>query len=177
MIWFTSDLHFGHDKSFIYQARGFHSVWEMNNALVWRWNELVAPEDTVYILGDALMGNVEDSLVYFLRLNGNIHILQGNHDGEKALDAMELGGATYHGYADKLAYGQYNFYLSHYPTITSTTEIIRPLKRKLINLHGHTHAKEKFYLGNPYAYNVGVDAHNCRPVSIEQILTDIMEAT
>ena len=41
---------------------------------------------------------------------------------------------------------------------------------KLWNLHGHTHSKEKFEECG--SYNVAVDAHNCFPVSIEQIIKD-----
>ena len=32
-IWFTSDLHFCHDRDFIYGPRGFKSVQEMNEAI------------------------------------------------------------------------------------------------------------------------------------------------
>ena len=33
-IWFTSDLHFNHDKEFVVQARGFETVEEMNKAIL-----------------------------------------------------------------------------------------------------------------------------------------------
>ena len=36
MIWFTSDLHLGHDKDFIVKARGFETVEEMNAEIVKR---------------------------------------------------------------------------------------------------------------------------------------------
>ena len=38
-IWLISDTHLGHDKTFIWKARGFDSVWDMNNAIIERWNE------------------------------------------------------------------------------------------------------------------------------------------
>lgn len=34
MIYFTADLHFGHNKEFIYKKRGFNSVDEMNNKII-----------------------------------------------------------------------------------------------------------------------------------------------
>ena len=33
MIYFTSDLHFNHDRDFVYVPRGFQSVDEMNQTL------------------------------------------------------------------------------------------------------------------------------------------------
>ena len=34
MIYFTSDLHFNHNKDFIYQARGFENIEEHNKTIV-----------------------------------------------------------------------------------------------------------------------------------------------
>ena len=33
-IYFTSDLHIGHDKDFLYKPRGFNNVWDMDNAII-----------------------------------------------------------------------------------------------------------------------------------------------
>ena len=70
MIYFTSDLHINHDRGFIYEPRGFKSVGEMNEAIVARWNSIVEPDDTIYLLGDAMLGgpNSENGLNY-LKLN------------------------------------------------------------------------------------------------------------
>ena len=40
-IWLTSDLHFLHNKEFLYKPRGFDSVEEMNEAIIERHNVLV----------------------------------------------------------------------------------------------------------------------------------------
>ena len=37
-IFITSDLHFNHDKDFIWKERGFSNVNEMNEAIVKNWN-------------------------------------------------------------------------------------------------------------------------------------------
>lgn len=57
-IWFTSDTHFCHDRGFLYEPRGFTNVEDMNEAIVQRWNSVVAPEDTVYHLGDAMLNDL-----------------------------------------------------------------------------------------------------------------------
>ena len=46
-IWFTSDLHFNHDKEFVWKVRGFENVEQMNEAIISRFNSRVQPEDTV----------------------------------------------------------------------------------------------------------------------------------
>ena len=49
MVYFTSDLHFCHDKDFVYAARGFENINEMNAEIVRRWNEVVYPDDDIYV--------------------------------------------------------------------------------------------------------------------------------
>ena len=44
-----------------------------------------------------------------------------------------------------------------------------------INLFGHTHSKDHFYEDTPYMYNVAMDAHNCIPVPLDQIIEEIKE--
>ena len=34
MIWLTSDLHFCHDRYFIYEPRGFENIEDMNETIV-----------------------------------------------------------------------------------------------------------------------------------------------
>ena len=38
-IFIVSDLHLGHSKDFIYGARGFENVEDMNEAIIRKWNE------------------------------------------------------------------------------------------------------------------------------------------
>ena len=59
--------------------------------------------------------------------------------------------------------------------MTSYLENMAPLKQHLINLHGHTHSKNKFYQDIPFMYNVALDAHNNTPVSFDKIISDIEE--
>ena len=46
-IYVTSDLHFGHDREFIWKARGYDSVDEMNEDYVHKWNITVDNDDDV----------------------------------------------------------------------------------------------------------------------------------
>ena len=175
-IFLTSDTHFGHDRQFIWGPRGFESVWKMNGAIVENWNETVNAEDDVYLLGDVMLGNNEYGLTCLKQLKGNIHIIRGNHDTNtrmelynKCWNVVEITEGQF------LKYKDYHFYLSHFPTITSNLEKSPNPKEHILNLYGHTHSKDKFYNDIPFMYNVAVDAHNCYPVEIEQIIMDIKE--
>ena len=50
-IYFTSDLHFGHNRDFIFGPRGFTNVQDHDETIIKTWNALVQPDDNVYILG------------------------------------------------------------------------------------------------------------------------------
>lgn len=170
-IFFTSDLHFNHDREFIYGPRGFKSVEEMNETLIKNWNETVTNEDDIYVLGDFFLGNDTEFVEKTLsRLNGLIHLVVGNHDTPRKLELYS--GAEYISeIADalRIKYKKREFFLCHYPVLTASLE--QDPDRAVINLFGHTHSKDKFYEDRPYMYNVAVDANDNKPVEIEEILT------
>lgn len=147
----------------------------MDEAILIRTNEVVKPDDELWILGDlAMSGRKDEWDKVFGYLNcQHIHYLQGNHDSDSKMDIYDSYGFEYHGYADVMKYSKKKiFYLSHYPTIVSNYDDEGKFKW---NLSGHTHSKTKFYNDIFKIYNVSVDAHNCYPVSIEQIISDITE--
>jgi calcineurin-like phosphoesterase family protein len=176
-IFVTSDLHFNHDREFIWGPRGFHSIEGMNEAIVQRWNSVVSPEDTVYVLGDLCLGGGEalaKNEELLLRLNGNLQIILGNHDTtpRKIMYASLPNVTLVPVYADMLHYKGYHFYMSHFPTMTSNLEK-ETLKQCTINLYGHTHQQNNFYQDIPFMYHVGVDSHNCYPVLLDDIIEEM----
>lgn len=176
MIYFTSDLHFGHDKEFIYKPRGFNSIEDHDNTIIENWNNIVTEDDDVYVLGDLMLGDKEYGLNCLKRLRGKIHIVVGNHDTTNKIDlyATKLNNVVEIKPIIILKYNKYKFYLSHYPTITSNLEK-DSLKDCLINLYGHTHQTTKFYNEMPFMYNVGLDCHQNKPISIDEIISDCEE--
>src|SRR6266581_359325 len=78
--WFTSDPHFGHGNIIKFCNRPYLSVGEMDEGLIANYNKLVKPKDPVYFLGDitwygsARLNEIMD------RLNGEKHLIIGNHD-------------------------------------------------------------------------------------------------
>lgn len=72
MIYYTSDLHFGHKNIIQLTSRPFSSVEEMDEVLIKNWNSKVTKNDLVYILGDFTWYNsAEKNLKILERLNRN----------------------------------------------------------------------------------------------------------
>lgn len=179
MIWLTSDLHLFHNQEFIYNSRGFKSIEEMNAEIERLWNETVGKEDEVYILGDLMVcgkgGNNEAGMEIVKRLNGRKHVILGNHDTTARIELYRREESILDvQYATMIRYKSRNIYMSHYPTYTSSLEHEKP-KQWTINFFGHTHSRERFFNGIPFMYNVALDAHNNRPVSIDQAMGEIKE--
>lgn len=176
MIFVTSDWHFSHDREFVYKPRGFNSVEEMNIALVERHNSIVTPEDDVYVLGDLCLGgadSLERNKEFISSMNGKLHIAFGNHctDSRKKMYA-ELPNVVETAWAIALKYRKYHFYMSHFPTLTGNLEK-ESLKQMTLNLYGHTHQRTNFFEDRPYMYHVGVDSHDCYPVSLDKVIEDM----
>ena len=178
-VFLTSDLHFNHSPEFIWKARGFNNVEEMNEAIISRFNEVVGPEDEVYILGDLCLGGggkevLETNKDLIERLNGKLHIVRGNHDTNPRVAMYETCTNVVAPvvWADMIKYKGYNFYLSHFPTITSNLEK-ESLKQCTCCLFGHTHQLTNFHLDMPMIYHVGVDSHNCYPVNLDDIIEEM----
>lgn len=175
-IWLISDLHFNHDREFVWKVRGFNNVYEMNCAIVDNWNKVVAPDDDVYVLGDLCLGgpnSLQDNKKLIQSLKGNLHIVRGNHCTDARIgmygecwNVVEIENAIY------LRYKGYTFYMSHYPTMTANLEK-ESLKACTINLFGHTHSKDHFYNDIPFMYNVACDAHNCTPVLLDDAIEEM----
>lgn len=171
-IYFTSDLHLGHDKDFIWKARGFNSVDEMNKTIIENIREVVKYNDELYILGDLILGDIEEGKKFLKQIPGKIHIILGNHDTDKKREFYEsLGWDCQWGLMRKI--NGYSILMSHWPTLTQDFDL-KPLKREVLNLHGHTHQTSNWTDGQSCMYHVGMDSHSCYPVLFEDIINDII---
>ena len=175
-IWLSSDLHFGHDREFIWKERGFSSIDEMNETIISNFNNIIEPHDTLILLGDCVMGPLEN-INWLERLNSNIIIVRGNHDTDNRIANYSLlphveriENAYY------MKYQRYHFYMSHYPSICGNYDDGHNLHKHLLNLCGHIHTKDKWSDSDKgMIYHVEVDAHDCKPVNIDTIISDFKE--
>ena len=80
MVYFTSDLHLGHENVIKLCNRPFDSIEEMDAALIRNWNRKVTNGDTVYVLGDLIYKSKKPPEEYLRQLKGKKHLIVGNHD-------------------------------------------------------------------------------------------------
>ncbi|MXQ11343.1 metallophosphoesterase family protein [Microvirga makkahensis] len=160
-VFFTSDTHFGDPRVLRIDKRPFKTVAEHDEALIANWNETVSPEDEVWHLGDfALHASPERIDELLSGLHGRKHLIAGNNDGPATLAAK--GWDSVQAYAE-LNVGGRAVVMCHYAFRTW-----KNMGRGWIDLHGHSHAKLK---PQTRQYDVGVDAWDYRPVSLETILS------
>jgi calcineurin-like phosphoesterase family protein len=156
--WFTSDTHFGHENIIKHCARPFESAASMDAALIAHWNDVVAPEDEVWHLGDFSYKAAHAPSDYLRRLNGRKHLLWGNHDSEQSRAAP--GWASSQAYAE-VTVEETRLVLFHYSLKTW-----RRVGQGALQLYGHSHGR---MAGDRQSCDVGVDCWGFRPVSLDAI--------
>lgn len=176
-IYITSDWHFNHDKPFLYEPRGFSSIYKMNEAIIKNHNEIVNSEDDVFCLGDCMLGDNEEGLKLIKQLKGKIHIILGNHCTNTRAELYETCyNVVDIAFAGRLNYMGYHFYLTHYPTLIGNYDEDKPLKKQMINLCGHSHTIDPFYhweLGK--IFHTEMDTNNCYPWRLDEIINKILK--
>lgn len=81
MIYFTSDMHLGHEAIIHMCNRPFKNVEEMNKVLIRNFNSMVHKNDTVYLLGDVTHRvSLDEANELISKLNGHKILICGNHD-------------------------------------------------------------------------------------------------
>lgn len=157
-VFFTSDTHFGSERTLSLSRRPFISVADMDKTLIANWNKKVTSQDTVYHLGDF------GDLTPLHYLNGKINLISGNY--EKKLMQENIR------YFDEL-----NRYFNH---VSDDNTIIlkdgipvflthKPsdCRKDMFNLFGHIHGLKKV---STNGLNVGVDANHFYPLAEDDVL-------
>jgi len=80
-VWFTSDWHLGHNRDFVWQARGYTSPTDHTETVIRTVNEQAKPEDIIINLGDFCLNTSQDEFEnYTRRINATIYYVWGNHN-------------------------------------------------------------------------------------------------
>lgn len=160
---FTADTHFGHAGIIRHCARPFKSTEEMDDAMCHRWNEVVRRGDHVYHLGDFAW---RDHDRYRSRLNGDIHLILGNHDKMSAAARANFSSVAevHFGRAAGTPNNSQKFFLFHYPCVSW-----REKGYGTIHLYGHVHGGYSRD-GEP-SLDVGVDTHDFYPYSLQEVVS------
>lgn len=181
-IWFSSDFHLGHQRDFVWKARGYNSVQEHDDGLINSLNETVGANDILFFLGDFCLNTTLPQFdAYLDRIKcQNIYCLWGNHNNphERNVYQKIVGGdkeqrypvkyknISYLGhYVEVIVNGQY-MVLFHYPIL-----IWNEMKNGSWHLCGHSHyGCPQTTAENLYGkiLDVGWDGHK-KPLSFEEI--------
>lgn len=181
-IFYTSDIHFGHENIIKYCNRPFSSVDEMNQVIIERWNSVVTDEDWVYVLGDVALGKIKDSLPLVGLLNGHKALVPGNHDrcwlghkkvGDKEIHMyLDAGFEEIHHKASTVIDGR-TVEMCHFPYEGDSHEVDRYVDHRPKRnhksdflLHGHVHDAWQI---KDRQINVGMDVWGFVPVPYETI--------
>ena len=183
-VFFTSDTHFRHNQSFIFEARGYKDRYEHDDALIAKINEVVRPEDTLIHLGDFCLNITPPEFNEILaRINcQNIAYIWGNHNScirrlyEEAIATeygkdievypYAVGKITYLGYYKELIVNGQMIVIHHYPH-----QIFNQMQKGAWQLSGHSHyTNPTTQLDNPdnKILDVGWDGHG-KPLSFPEI--------
>jgi calcineurin-like phosphoesterase family protein len=170
MIYYTADLHLGHENIIRHCNRPFSAVEEMDEHLISSWNSVVNPNDTVYILGDLIFRNKTPTEKYLSRLKGQKHLILGNHDRQWVKEA-DLG--KYFKSVDKLDQitdRNQRIIVCHYPLMSWDQ-----MGRGSYMVHGHIHnGRGAIYFPllqqMPGLLNAGVDVNYFRLVMFPELV-------
>ena len=135
----------------------------MDAELIARWNSVVKPADTVYHLGDFAFGraakNIESVYNILEVLNGNKHLILGNHDNAKIAGLPQWESVAH---MKDIKVENQKITLCHY-----AMRVWKHSNRGSWALFGHSHNKLKE--NDSLSFDIGVDCWDYYPVSFEQV--------
>lgn len=163
--WFTSDPHFGHRNIITYCNRPFADLDEMHTTLRSRWNEVVAPQDEVWVLGDFVFGSPVWGSEILASLHGTKHLIMGNHDRASATAYRRMGFSIIQTSAE-IEIDSLKVRMQHRPPSFEGGP--------KLTLCGHVHDRWKW---DPMrlTLNVGVDQWDFRPISAAQVAEELIK--
>ena len=183
MNYYISDTHFFHKNivgiSKNFDKRPYDTLEEMHEDMKNKWNNVVTNADHVYILGDMTWKATDEAIELVRSLNGNKHLILGNHDftHNNKLKNLFVEVTHYKEMKDKVNGVEYNLVLSHYPIMFWNKQ-----HSGAIHLYGHVHNTKEHFIYQDFitqlnkngikcsAYNVGCMFWDYTPVTLEQIL-------
>lgn len=180
MIHFTSDHHFGHYNIIQYCNRSFSSVEEMDQKLIELWNDVVKPGDIVYHLGDFCLRDAKYAHTILTQLNGRISLISNRFHHDKWMPKKDDSIVAFSKTGDpvvikpmifEVTYKNRIFICSHFPLYSWPKMFY-----DAVHLYGHVHGGS-VALSRTLHMDVGVDSHEFKPVSADEILLTLFGGT
>ena len=147
MIYFISDLHFGHEGILRLERDQFKTIEEHDEYIIEKINKQVKITDELWILGD--VGDPKQ----LMRVNGKKYIILGNHDKRSMKEYEAVASKVY----KHPVYYNKRVLLSHHP---------HPVPSCTLNVHGHLHGA---VLDSPNHVNLSIDVRGYKMFSEKDI--------
>lgn len=151
-VWFTADPHFGHKNilSFCPETRKGTTIQDHDRFLIETWQETVAQEDLVFILGDVSFADEATTHGILGQLPGQKVLVRGNHDkvinNSKSLQTHFIMMKDYL----RVDIDSQMVVLFHYPIMEWAN-----MHYGSFHFHGHIHGKPSGVDGR--IWDVGID--------------------
>lgn len=160
-IWLTSDTHFLH-KNIVLFRKGFQSIEEHDETLIENWNSRIKKRDRVYHHGDIALSKQDAVAKLLRRLNGQIYLIKGNHDGP-AQQPMCRERFVWIRSLDTLKVGDFKIVMCHYALRTWNCQ-----HYGAVHTFGHSHGTlpDDESLAS---MDVGVDTNDFKPYAYEEV--------
>lgn len=165
-LFFTSDTHFGAERTLKLTRRPFKNVKEMDSFIISQWNKAVRKNDIVFHLGD--FGNYN----ILKKLNGKIILILGNYEQKDMQTNFNNSFSLYKKYLKKQGFSAVfeKDYILDMPVFKEQVYLVhKPIecRRDMFNLFGHIH---NFCKIKDFGLNVGTDNYNFKPANLEDII-------
>jgi calcineurin-like phosphoesterase family protein len=176
-IFFTSDTHFFHSNVIKFDNRPFNDVEEMNETIIENWNNKVPKDGVVFFLGDLSFKSFKQTEEIFSKLNGTIHVINGNHDRWKVVKNLNIASIQNmleikvldSSVENHRFDGRQPISLCHYPLLVWDKHHAGSW-----HLHGHCHHNlvnngqhTEYYKRK--VIDVGTNGHNYTPLSYDDV--------
>lgn len=156
---YISDSHFNHRSIIDYCERPFFATEYMDEFMIKQWNSVVKKNDKVYHLGDFALGDKEYVTNIVSQLNGDIHLIKGNHDTRNNQWYRDCG--IKEAYDHPIIVHEF-MVLSHEP-------LPFVMNQCYVSVFGHIHNSPMFETWGKHHACVCVERHNYTPISFEAI--------
>jgi len=156
---FIADTHFGDSNIIKYENRPFSDINEMEKIFIGNWNNIVEPQDKVFVLGDFSLYDKNKTAEICNRLKGRKTLVLGNHDEETPRYYMECGFE----------------FVSEYPIILDDFWILshEPMyvndNMPYANIFGHVHSSKIYTDCTRQSFCACVERLEYKPVEFSRV--------
>lgn len=189
-VYFISDTHIAH-KNILHHSKNRIKAFNLkdendienhDNYIIEMFKRMTKRGDHVYILGDFIMTNQQESLKILHQIKSNgvqLHLIVGNHDKstQKMYNMFEsidlIKNVTFHKNVFPFLKEDFQVVMCHYPMKSWSCKC-----KGSVNLYGHVHDNSPWLNdSDDLALNVGIDSpfSNYELISLEKVYNWYLE--